>query len=69
VIVDGPNQSLPRTEVPLGGFDRPVAEQELDLFEFSSCGMAPASARAPSYATQTAGSLSKSSFLSGTPLF
>jgi hypothetical protein len=39
VIVHGSNQSLPRTKISFRGFDRPMTEEKLDLFEFSSCGM------------------------------
>jgi len=40
VIVDGPNQPLPRPQISFRGFNRTVAEEKLDLFEFASCGMA-----------------------------
>jgi hypothetical protein len=39
VIVDCLHQPLPRTEVSFCGFHRAVAEQELNLFKFPSCGM------------------------------
>ena len=46
LVVHGRDERLTRAEIALRGFDRSVAEQELDLLQFSSSSMAQAGARA-----------------------
>jgi hypothetical protein len=36
VIIDGLDQVLPGSQIALGGLDRSVAEQKLDLFEIAA---------------------------------
>jgi hypothetical protein len=42
VIIHGVPEPLFATEVPLGSLHRNVAEQELDLFQFTTCLVAQA---------------------------
>jgi hypothetical protein len=39
-VVDGMHKSLTRSKITLGRLDRAMSEQELDLFQFASSGMA-----------------------------